>query len=235
MEYWRNPIKKYTWPCNEDPIVDSFHNGRHCLFYDPAVNKNTIRYNQSLQDICDWANTAIQHIGHDNFINNNLNHYDIANIIKLNMWIDDIKKQGIIKPMLLYYDGNEKFGINNGESRLRALECIPLVNQLTGFISTGKKYADKFNHLEEVTTFNQFAKLCGAVDQQEFLFTLTDPAALYGLFWYEFNSRQTAPVTPGQDTCVTTLENFLIQCPDHKFTINWFNELVDWRKYGLTI
>ena len=55
MEYWHNPTKTYTWPCDEDPIVDSFHNGQHCLFFDPAVDKNTIAYKQSLQDICDWT------------------------------------------------------------------------------------------------------------------------------------------------------------------------------------
>jgi hypothetical protein len=235
MEYWRNPIKTYTWPCNEDPIVDSFHNGQHCLFFDPAIDKNTIAYKQSLQDICDWANYAINDYGISGFVENKLNWYDIANIVKLNMWVDDIKKQGIIKPMLLFYEGNNKLGIHNGESRLRALTCVPSMSTIAGFITIAKKYADKFSHLEQVTTFDQFANICKADLQQEFMFTLTDPAAPYGIFWYEFNSKKTAPVTPGEDACVIALENFLNQHPDTKFTTEWFSNIVDWNNYGLTI
>jgi hypothetical protein len=125
--YWNNPTIRITYPLNSqpDPIAQSFHNGAHCIFYNPAVPKETIRYQQSLQDICDWANGHIEKSGIDGFINNPGNHYDIANIVKLNMWIDDIRKQGIIKPMNIFYDGQEQYGINNGESRLRAVNVLP--------------------------------------------------------------------------------------------------------------
>ena len=117
--YWNNPTMRVTYPLNSqsDPIIQSFHNGMHCIFYNPAVPKETIRYQQSLQNICDWANEQIKYHGIDGFFADPLNRYEIANIVKLNMWINDIRTQGIIKPMNLFYDGKGKYGINNGESR----------------------------------------------------------------------------------------------------------------------
>ena len=178
VPYWLNGIKKYIWPTDEDPIVESMHNGAHCLFYDPSVHKDTITYKQSLQDICDWANNRT-----DDFTERENNFYDIANVVKLNMWVDDIRKQGIVKPMMLFYPDGEKLGINNGESRLRACTCIPELTHVKAFISTSVEHRAKFDHLEEITTFKQFAERCLAVDGQWFGFTLTDPEAPYGIFW----------------------------------------------------
>jgi hypothetical protein len=231
MEYWNNPIKKYTWPTTEDPIAESMHNGAHCLFYDPSVHKDTITYQQSLQDICDWANRSIKQQGIDKFIDDKLNWYDIANVVKLNLWVDDIRKQGIVKPMMLFYPDGEKLGINNGESRLRACTCIPELTHVKAFISTSVEHRAKFEHLEEINTLKQFAKKCHAVIGQEFRFTMTDPLAPYGVFWYEYNSAKTAPVTPGEDTCVDALRNYLNSHPDIVFTIDWFSNIVDWSNY----
>ena len=229
--YWNNPQIELTYPSDQDPIVDSFHGGVHCLFYDPAIVKTQIRYKQTLQDICDWANNNIQTHGVNGFIQQQINWYDIANIVKLNMWIDDIRRQGIVKPILTYYNGHEKLGINNGESRLRALERISDIGTLRGFISTSVAYADRFEHLQQVHTFEQFAQLCQAVDQQQFMFTLTDPSAPYGIFWYEYNSDLTRPVTPGEAYCVEVLHLYLQQHPDTRFTPEWFDTLVDWNYY----
>ena len=89
-----------------------------------------------MQDICTWANQHIERDGIDGFISNPRNHYDIANIVKLNMWIDDIRKQGIVKPMNIFYDGQEQYGINNGESRLRAVERITNLSSVSAFVCT---------------------------------------------------------------------------------------------------
>jgi len=230
--YWNNPLIELTFPNNRDPIQESFHNGRHCLFYNPAIDKNQIRYSQSLQDICDWANQCISNRGVTGFIKEQKNWYDIANIVKLNMWIDDIQKQGIVKPMMLYYDGKEKYGINNGESRLRALERIPAITTMQGFISTTVEYASKFDSMTLVTSFAQFAKICQAVDGQQFLFTLTDADAPYGIYWYEYNSCWTAPVTPGETYCVRALYAYLNKYPTTKFTPEWFDHLIIWSDYN---
>ena len=231
--YWNNPTIRTIYPLNlqPDPIIQSFHNGVHCIFYDPAVPKEHIRYQQSLQDICDWANGHIEKSGIDGFINNPNNHYDIANIVKLNMWIDDIRKQGIIKPMNIFYDGQEQYGINNGESRLRAVERISGLATMSAFICTRQEHASRFAHLEQVRDFEHFAHLCKAFDygrEQLFLFQLTDPEAPYGIFWYEYSSLKTAAVTPPEKFCVDTLHQYLQDHPDTKFTPEWFDDLKSW-------
>lgn len=228
--YWNNTTILVIHPrtTENDPIKQSFHDGVHCIFYNPSVPKETIRYQQSLQDICDWANDLIENKGIDGFINDTKNHYDIANIVKLNMWIDDIRKQGIVKPMNIFYDGQEKYGINNGESRLRAVERISSLSSVTAFVCTRREYADRFAHLEQVQDFEHFAKLCRAVNGQKFLFQLTDPKAPYGIFWYEYDSRSTAPVTPPEKYCVDTLRQYLYDNPETVFVPEWFDDLKSW-------
>jgi hypothetical protein len=229
--YWNNPIQTVTYPSDSDIIFKSTHGGAHCLFYDPVVPRKSIRYQQSLQDICTWVNTGIYYNGIDAFVADVKNHYDIANIVKLNLWIDDIQRQGIVKPMMLFYDGQAQYGINNGESRLRATERLPSIQNLRAFVSTSVQYRDQFDHLEPVTTFDRFAELCGAVSGQQFLFTLTDPEAPYGIFWYEYNSARTAPVTPGEPQCVDVFRNYVLANPAVSFTPEWFDTLVPWVDY----
>jgi hypothetical protein len=230
--YWNNPQIKIYYPSEIDPIQQSFHNGKHCLFYDPAFDKNKIEYQQTLEVICEWANAGIRYNGIDGFIKNKINHYDIANLVKLNMWVHDIKNQGIVKPMLLQYLGNNKFSVGNGESRLRAVECIPSIATITGFITTSTKYEQEFQHLEQVQTFEQFAKICDAqISGMEFLFQLTDEQAPYSIWWYEYSSPKTRAVTPGEEWCVSVLHQYLIRNPETKFTKEGFQTLVNWNDY----
>jgi hypothetical protein len=164
------------------------------------------------------------------FLQNPQNHYDIANLVKLNLWIADIQSQGIVKPMLISFNDNV-YTAANGESRLRALECVPEVRSVRAFINTSVKYRDQFDHLEPVTTFDQFAQFCRAVSGQNFLFRLTDAQAPYGLDWYEYDSQRTATVTPGEEYCVGAVTAYLKQHPDTVFTVDWFAQLVNWNQY----
>lgn len=229
--YWNNPQIELTYPSESDPIAKSLHNGTHCLFYNPAVPTTSIHYKQSLQDICNWATDQIKYQGINGFINNQQNHYDIANLVKLNMWVADIRKQGIVKPMNLFYNGPGSYGVNNGESRLRAAERINSIQTVSGFVGCRREHADNFVDLESITSFKQFAELCGAEPGQQFLFTLADSDAPYGIFWYEYNSSRTAAVTPGESYCVDVLQNYLNQTLNTNFTPEWFDILVDWGHY----
>jgi hypothetical protein len=228
--YWNNPVIKHYWPSDSDPIVQSLHNGNHCLFFDPEFDYKMIKYQQRLPDLGNWANRLINQHGIEDFLSNPANHYDIANLVKLNLWIADIQDQGIVKPMLIHYDHNA-YVAANGESRLRALECVPLIDSVTAFINTRIENQDRFGHLEAVTSFDQFAQLCQAVAGQQFLFRFTEPLAAYGIDWYEYDSRKTATVTPGNDQCVALMQEYLQQYPNTKFDTQWFSALVDWPQY----
>jgi hypothetical protein len=228
--YWNNPIQPVIYPSDNDIIFKSLHNGAHCLFYDPAVPKHNIQC-RTLADFCDQINKSIKFNGVDAFINDQRNHDNIANVVKLNMWVHDIQQQGVVKPMMLFYDGQQQYGINNGESRLRAMERLPEITTICAFISTSVKYQDQFDHLEPVTTFEQFAQLCQAMHGQEFLFTLTDSTAPYGIFWYEYNSARTAAVTPSEAWCIEVFQNYILQKPNLCFVPEWFDTLVLWKDY----
>ena len=229
--YWNNPIINLTYPSDQDPIKDSLHGGNHCIFYNPAVNKQDIYNLQSLQDLCDWVNTGIVDHGWSDFLADPKNHYDLANLVKLNLWVHDLPINGSVKPMLLTYTGgkyNSDFNSGTGASRLRAMERIPAMQTVSAFITTGSKFRSTFAHLEEITTFNRFAELCQAIPEQNFLFRLADSSAPFGLDWYEYDSQLTRSITPGEDDCLTALINYMQKYPTTSFTPEWFESTINW-------
>ena len=51
MQNSDNPIQTFRWPSDQDPIAQSLHSGKHCLFYDEAFDHSKITYEQKLQDL----------------------------------------------------------------------------------------------------------------------------------------------------------------------------------------
>ena len=228
--YWENPLIEAQWPGTQDPVHDSMHNGNHCLFWNPHAEFQNLPTNQRLSELCRWAMEWLDHDGIDGFAADARNHYDIANLVKLNLWIHDIRAQGIVKPwLLLDQDGTLIPG--TGDSRLRCLERIPEIQTVPAFISTHVSRADQYQHLKPVTTLDQFARLCGARPGQLFTFRLTDSAAPFGMYWYEYNNDQTRWVTPGESDCVAAFVAYAHAHPGLKITPEWFDCLIDWNQY----
>ena len=226
--YWNNPLTEVRWPCDMDPFVNhDLH-----LFYNPVAKFDHITTNQRLQDLCDWANQWLECDGIVGFAADDRNHYDIANLVKLNMWIADIRAQGIVKPWLMLDQGNGTYLAGNGDSRLRCLECIPEIQFVPAFVSTCADRAHLYADLEPVITFDQFATLCGAEHNQQFVFRFTMTSRPYGLYWYEYASPRTRSVTPNQDWCVHTFVRYAKQYPDLSITKQWFGQLVDWQIFS---
>lgn len=229
--YWNNTLIELTWPNSRDPVIESFHNGTHCLFYNPNMAFDQVQTNQRLQDLCDWANAGLGP-GLQNFIADSSNYYNIANLIKHNMWIADIKQQGIVKPWMMLDQGDGTYLAGTGDSRMRCLECVPEITDVPAFISARQDRAQLYTHLEPVTSFDQFAELCGAEPGEQFLFRLTDSTAPYGIYWYEYSTERTRSVTPDQSWCVRTFANYAQQHPDLEITKSWFNQLVNWQTFA---
>jgi len=225
--YWNNPLIETLWPGNQDPIRDSLHNGQHCLFWDPQGNFKQCKTNQTLTQLCDWANSWLIHDGIDGFVADAKNHYDIANLVKINMWIKDIRQQGIVKPWLFLHEPDGSWTTGTGESRMRCLERIPEISSVPAFICTTADRAHEFGHLEPVTNLDKFAMLCGARQGQLFLFRLTDPSAPYGLYWYEYNSDLTRKVMPSEAACIKAFVEYCRLNPA-LITPEWFDQDIEW-------
>lgn len=226
--YWNNPLINITWPSNADPIIGSSNDGTHCLFFDSEYPVRTIEYTQTLKDLCEWVQQRLAD-GLDQCFGDEQNHYDLANLVKLSMWIQSIRLKGIVKPWLLL--DNNGITCGTGESRLRCLERLPGIATAPAFISTHIDRAHLYSHLKRVETFDQFAELCGATKGQEFLFRLTDKQAPYGIYWYEYNSEITRSVTPGTAECLDMLRNYLELHPDLTITPDWFDFIIAWDRY----
>lgn len=226
--YWNNPLIQVSWPGQRDVIKESLHSGAHAVFWNPAADYSAVKTNQRLQDLCDWANRWLHKDGLDAFIQDVRNHYDIANLVKLNLWIHDIREQGIVKPWLLQDQGDGSFLAGTGDSRLRCLEILDHIKTVPAFVCTRQDRADLYQQLEPVTDFDRFAQICGAVQGQDFLFRLTDPQAPYGLYWYEYNSERTRRVTPGEAQAVAAFYHYAQSHCMLEITPAWFDLVIEW-------
>lgn len=227
--YWNNPIVARNWPGFEiDPIVESSHDGVHCLFWNPAFDYKQCSTNQRLRELCTWARGHINGTGLDAFVANPVHWYDIANLVKLNIWIHDIRKQGIVKPWMILDQGDGTYLAGTGDSRLRCLELIPEITTVPAFISCATAQAHKYQGLEPITDFDQFAKICRAELDQEFLFRLTDAKAPYGIYWYEYNTNQTRHLMPQEKDAVRAFYDYY---KDNRepITMSWFNKHHEWK------
>lgn len=229
--YWNNPLIEARWPGAIDPVQQSMHNGAHCLFYNPHTTLENVHTQQTLLDLCNWANDWLDKVSIDEFINYDQNHYDVANLVKLNMWIHDIRRQGIIKPWLMLDQGDGSFLAGTGDSRLRCLERIPEIKTVSAFISTTASRKHLYQSLEEIKTFERFASICNARMNKPFLFRLTDEHAPYGMYWYEYDSDLTRPVTPSQADAVAMFANYAKKHPTIRITPEWFDQLHNWSDY----
>lgn len=229
--YWNNELHEVHWPSDRNPMEEATHNGTHCLFYNPQAQFHNVTTNQRLADLVAWAQQWLDHDGIEGFCADSRNHYDIANLVKLNMWTADIKRQGIVKPWLLQDQGNGTFLAGTGDSRLRCLERLPHITTVPAFVSTHHSRAHLYQDLEPVHGFDRFAEICGARTGQLFLFRYTDSAAPYGLYWYEYNSDRTRSVTPGEAEAVAMFVAYVKANPDVIISESWFDHEVLWQHY----
>ncbi len=199
------------------------------MFWNPAARFDNIPTDQPLADLCDWINN-IKTQGITDFLTDPRCCFYIDKLVKINMWIHDIRKQGNIKPWLIQ-DTGSGLQLGNGDSRLRCFERIPEIKTVPAFISTHVSRAHLYSDLETVDTFEQFAELCNAEPGQEFLFRLTDIDAPYGLDWYEYNSSRTRAVTPGESEAVGMMVNYFAAHADLEITPDWFDQTIDWAQY----
>ena len=225
--YWNNPITKVNWPSSQDPVKQSLHSGTHCLFYDPATSIDRIQPQQTLPQLCDLANQRLDQVPRAEFFNDSLCHDWIANIVKINLMVSSLQQVGCAKPMLLIYQDALPFVPATGDSRLKALTCVPEIQTVPAVVTTRTSYAEKFQHLKSIKCFDDLAQICGVCAGTTFLFRLTDPLANYGLDWYEYEHDVGVPSI---DWCLQVLKRYLDQqSSSFEFSADWFKLPVKWK------
>ena len=226
--YWNNPKIELTWPSERDPVKQSLHNGHHCLFYDGAVNIDHIQPQQTLEQLCAMANQRLQLVDKSLFTSDTTCHDWLANMVKINSMVQSIQQVGIVKPMLLIYSRELPFVPATGDSRLKALACLPHICTVPAIISTHKNNYKRFQHLRSLESFDDFANVCNATPGTNFVFRLTDFQADHGLDWYEY-SHSTVSV-PSIDWCLHVLKNYLDHQPSSfRFSKAWFSRATMWQ------
>ena len=219
--YWNNPIVKITNLIQ--PSVD------HRLFYCNTFQINQIRSQQTLSQLCKMANCRLEQYSKNEFTNDVNSHDFISNIVKINLMIGTIKEFGCVKPMLLQYHGNMPMTPGTGDSRLKAIECIPKITTVPVIISTHQKYSYLFSHYEQIDSIDQLKQVCNT--EADFYVRFTDKLAEYGIDWFEYSVDKLA--VPTTEWCLTVLQNYInAQSDTFKFVPSWFKNLIDWQQYS---
>lgn len=229
MEYWNNPTIECVWPGDLDPIRDHVAQNDHRLLWNPTWRDfHRIKTNQTLEDICEWAMSWLSQNGIDDFLAETRNHYDIANLVKLNIWARDIQKQGIVKPWLVQDTGDDQVQLGTGDTRLKLLSLLPAIDSVSVFVSVRIERAECYPGLQEVGTLAEFACCCQADSGDQFLFKFTDNQAPYGIYWYEHSSRRTRSVTPDQQWCVQAFDRWYRSQISPRIDIAYFLADIKW-------
>jgi hypothetical protein len=230
--YWDQPLIACRWPQDPDPFPQLLGQD-YLLFWHPEFDFRALKTNQRLDDLCAWACHGLNG-GLDRFVADERNHYDIANLVKLNMWAADIRRQGIIKPWLILDWGNGVQEAGTGDSRMRLCEIMPEIQSVTAYVSTHRSRAHLYADLEPIHTLHEFAQRCGATIGQQFLFRPSKAPAPFGIYWYEYDSELTRAVTPDQSWCVSVFEHWYRTHPT-TITAHWFLEPIPWQAYAGTV
>lgn len=226
--YWNNPTIATTVALGPDVVVESQHQGEHCLFYDPHMHESQIERLVTLTDTCELAN---QWLGKFDQISEPGDVDKVANIVRINQFVHSLQTQGNLKPALLHYTGVLPMSSGTGGSRLMAMERIPTMTTIPCFVSTHHKYKSEFQHLQEIKTLSEFAERCHADQHTQFFFRLTDSQAPYGIDWYEAALSHTT--VPGNAQCLEWLSAYVAAQPaDFEFTPEWFDQDIDWTTWG---
>ena len=206
------------YPVDTDPIVECSHEGNHVLLYDRAVHKARITFGSTVQEQCDFLN-------YDKNIWANLAR--IASIVKLHIYVKSIQENGVIKPMLLAYNGENLYA-HCGKNRMRASEILPELVYFESFITTHRKHQHLFD-LPEIKTFQQFTEILNTSVGTEFEFTHSHKGSKIGIYEYKYHSDLT-PAHPTMEWCERVMRNYLEQ-NSVIFTPHWFTTEIDWKKY----
>ncbi len=84
--------------------------------------------------------------------------------------------------------------------------------------------------MPQIENFEQWCEILRTPVGTQHSFTLTDPQAPYGMYWFEYDSDRTRAVTPGYDWCETVFANYL-KSNRIIFTPEWFTKEIDWKIY----
>jgi hypothetical protein len=117
-----------------------------------------------------------------------------------------------------------------------AAECVPEITTMQAYITTHSKFRDRFLHLEEITTWEQFCKHTGTNNDNQVLIRLTDQQAPYGIDWYEVDIKSyenKGVYVPNDQWCLTALKNYVSnQGPKFSFSKDWFNNQINWQDFN---
>jgi hypothetical protein len=182
----------------------------HCLLYNPGVLVTTIKPLCSLDQMLDEANQ-------------NLNSNTMANMVRLNWMVTNLKDEPVQKPLLIDHTGT----VQTGDTRLAAIGLnehimhVPCVMTApVDQMNLDWIYVEDKNHLGELLN----------IDSTDIL--THDDWNYSSIDWIEFAYPHTAHHMHDEQERLHMIKKYLEQNPDTVFTRDWLQTPVNWSDYS---
>jgi hypothetical protein len=115
-----------------------------------------------------------------------------------------------------------------GDSRLKAIECIPEITSVPAIITTHQKYSYMFTHCEQIDSLEQFKQTCKT--ESDFYVRYTEQSSEYGLDWFEYSEDKVT--VPDTEWCLHLIQNYINNQSDNfRFSTDWFKNTIVWDLY----
>ena len=227
MSYWNNPIRAYQAYEDAKGWQQMQHRDQHCVCYAENMPMTQIQRVLTLEQTCARVNDLLSQ---GQLFCSPQHSNEVANLVRINLFYHSLRSRGNVKPMLLHYQGTRPMEAATGGTRMAALELMPEVTDVPCFVSTHVRYLPELSDLKIVRDWTEFSRLSSAQTGDQIILRLTDPAADYGLDWYEVSLSDPAMTVPQDPECLQALQHYLAQQPPaFRFEPQWFRESIIWQ------
>lgn len=179
------------------------------LYYNPFTPVNMVRPEMTVEQSLLLANQR----------DNNV----LANLVRLNWMIQDLKCNIIYKPILL----REGFEVVTGDTRMMAISMHPYIKDVPALL-TVRSPVSVGNNWIKIDTKQHLAELVGTKEMNIVCFNDWNKQEVE---WIEFAMPHTENHMHDEEQRMRMILNYLQKYPDTIFDQDWLLERIDWNLY----
>jgi len=179
------------------------------LYYNPFTPVEIIKPEMTIEQSLRLANQR----------DNNV----LANMVRLNWMVQDLKSNIICKPILL----REGFEVVTGDTRMMAISMYPYIKDVPALL-TVRSTVSVGNNWIKVDTKQHLAELVGTNEMNVVCFNDWNKQEVE---WIEFAMPHTEHHMHDEEQRLSMIQNYLKEYPDTLFDQDWLLESIDWNLY----
>lgn len=205
----------------------------YCMFYHPAIAVAQLTPIQTLDRACIVANQALKTHGTDLLTWSAELQDEIARLLRVNKFYQDLHKEPIRKPILVHRQ-QDQYIVDCGDTRLMTLQLASDTATVGVVITCLLTAADQYANWQPVVGDQDLIQLTNFdPDNAMILVTKTPPGSDYALEWLEIGDASTGHHLHSIDLRISMMQKYLnTQDTNFEFSSDWAKSAVDWSAFA---